>query len=228
MALPSADALPDVSTALPDAQPLDANGLAVFMGVSIVAGLVSCFYGYRFFKLMICITGALVGAGLCGALGYHLDGQIAATIGAIIGAIIGGVLLLVLYFISVFLLGMALAGGAAYAAMMSQGSEPNIPLILIAAIIGGAVALAIQKFIMILFTAFAGAASAVAGIYHFVGSEEPFYTATDPEKFKALLGEQYLLAGAMIALGLIGAIVQFTYTGRKKSGGPKRDADDAA
>ena len=75
------------------------EGMSIFVGLSILLGLVECFYGYRVFKQLMVLVGFIIGALLFGAIGYELFGEhwLVLLLG-LVGGIVTMVLTLFFYF----------------------------------------------------------------------------------------------------------------------------------
>jgi hypothetical protein len=136
----------------------------------VAVGLLTCFLGYRLLKITLGLMGFMAGASGGWALGMSLEpGNSGIAFGcAVIGAVIGAVLYLWLFYVGVFLLG-ASAGAIVGAALFNAaGSQPQpIPLLAVA-LVFGVLALVMQKFMIIVSTAFLGSYLVMAGLFHLV------------------------------------------------------------
>lgn len=133
-------------------------------------GLLTCFLGYRLLKITLGIMGFIAGATGGWALGLSLEpgNSGIALVCAVIGAAIGAVLYFWLFYLGIFLLG-ASAGVIVAAALFEAARHQLQPVPLFAlAILFGVLALVMQKFMIIVSTAFLGSYLAVAGIFHWV------------------------------------------------------------
>jgi hypothetical protein len=139
--------------------------------ILIIAGVLSCFWGYRIFKIVLGILGFFLGAYLAGYVvyGWSDGNELFTIIAAIVGGIIGGSLITFLYFVGVFLLGAS--GAWILTLMISDGGgyAVNLVVMIVLAVIGGVLALIFQKLIIILSTSFSGSWAVFSGIYFFVG-----------------------------------------------------------
>lgn len=142
----------------------------------VVVGLLFCLFGYRIFRVLLVFAGAIFGAGGAMALANQQWPQsVAATIIAgVLGAAAGGVLMVVAYYVGVFCAGAVFA--ATIAAVLTGASTENPQLIAVipAAIIGGMLALVLQKLLIILATSFMGSLTTVTGAAYFIWGEEVF------------------------------------------------------
>jgi len=136
----------------------------------IVAGLLICFRGYRVLKVSLATVGFVVGAFGGWELGLSWANNATAIplVCMLLGGVVGMILCLWLYFVGIFLIG-ATAGAVVAAACFSEvGHQTHPILFLVLPIVFGVIALVVQKFMVILSTAFSGAYLIVAGIWPFV------------------------------------------------------------
>jgi hypothetical protein len=201
--------------------------LNLIVGLGILIGAAQCFFGYRIFKLILCLTGFIIGGVLAGYLGYGVSGgeEAIAFLLGIIGGFIGAALAVAFYLIGVFLIGAflgGLLGGAVFAVSISN-PEPAILLIL--AVISGVLTLIFQKFMIILSTSFAGAWSVVIGIVYFTARS--FHPADIEHFFRSVGTQHYAILLCWITLGITGFIVQYKHalTSEKQLSGIEKRMD---
>ncbi|MBI4559978.1 MAG: DUF4203 domain-containing protein [Candidatus Hydrogenedentes bacterium] len=140
------------------------------VAISIAAGTLYCFFGYRLLKFVIGFTGFLL-AGASGAfLGQSLShGHVVVTLAAaIIGGCAGAFALLFLYKVGIFFIGVFAALLGALVAFGGR-TEDWIPWAIVGtAVVGGLIALIMERPIIMLATAAIGAWMLVTGIAYFV------------------------------------------------------------
>src|SRR5262245_12034643 len=137
---------------------------AVLLGLS---GLLACLAGYRLFKVVLAIYGFALGAFVANStMGVtNTTGMIAV---AIVGGIAGSVILVLAYFV-----GIALAGAALGALVTHVGwnyiraGEPPLIAVVSLAVLGAIGALLLQRYVIIVATAFGGAWTAILGYLDF-------------------------------------------------------------
>jgi hypothetical protein len=186
--------------------------------ILLLGGLLSCFAGYRVFRIVLGIYGFILGA-LLASSPFGAD-QTAMMIGAaLIGGIIGALILIAAYFVGVALLGAGIGALAANAIWAALGKEPHVAIVIAFAIAGALGALALQRYVIIVATAFGGAQTAVVGAAALMGERLGLQTATrsvygvyplDPipaSKWDFI---------AAIVLGVVGLVVQLGWTAKKK------------
>lgn len=185
----------------------------VACGVQIVLGLLFCFLGYRLFKLVLAVVGFALGATLAatGVLAVGAE-QVWVIMAGVVGGLLGAVLLVLLWFVGIFLLGAGLAVMAVAVPLQAAGVDfPRIALLIIA-IVGGIVALFLQKLIIVVSTSFSGSLNLVTGVTYFL-----FRDSVTPMNMPDQLDRPTLI-GMLVAwflMGITGVVVQYQVTGRQ-------------
>ena len=187
--------------------------------ILLVGGLLSCFAGYRVFRFVLAFFGFVLGA-LATSSAMGADQTLWMIGGAILGGLVGALILVLGYFVGVALIGAGIGAGAAMAIWAALGREPGMLPVLILSIRGALAALALQRYVIIVSTAFGGAQTAIVGGAAFFGSHAAADVAArsvyrvyplDP-----LPATKWDLI-ALFVLGTLGVIVQMGVTakGRK-------------
>jgi hypothetical protein len=198
---------------LPQAYELPA-ALFLFLG-----GAVSCFAGYRLFKLVLAIYGFILGAGLASsAMGAsNTAGMIVA---ALAGGIVGALILVFAYFIAIALVGAGLGAlvvhfGWGY---VRAGDPPALAVVGMA-LVGAIGAMVLQRYVIVVATAFGGAWTMILGGVAVAGARVAPRPGPNPSVWilypTAASGAGWVPI-AWVALGVVGAAVQLGLTGRKK------------
>ena len=145
--------------------------------ILLVGGLISCFAGYRVFRIVLGIYGFILGALVASsAMGTeHTAWMIGA---ALVGGVVGALILIVAYFVGVALLGAAIGAGAAAVIWASFHSEPGLLIVVVFATAGALAAMALQRYVIIGSTAFGGAWTAMIGIATLMGDRQTAAAAT--------------------------------------------------
>jgi hypothetical protein len=187
----------------------------------VLGGTLSCVAGYRLFKVVLGIYGFILGA----MLGSSMMG-VSNTTGMIVAALIGGVggalLLVFAYFIGIALVGAGLGALIAHVGWGNVGGgDPPAALIIVLALIGSIGALMLQRYVIIVATAFGGAWTALVGGLALAGDRGAARAASGGDVWilypmTPAPGQRWVPI-AWIALGLIGTGVQLGITGRKKT-----------
>src|SRR4051794_28453735 len=115
----------------------------------ILGGAISCFAGYRLFKIVLGIYGFILGAMLASSMvgASHTTGMVVA---ALAGGVVGALILVFAYFIGIALVGAGL--GALVANMVWSyvgGGDPPVLLVLLLALVGASAAMILQRYVII-------------------------------------------------------------------------------
>jgi hypothetical protein len=198
--------------------------------ISIVFGLALCFSGYRLFQFMLGVFGFLLGA-VAGFLiaDYLVGGQtLWLVLGAILGGLVGAALFSFLYSVGVFLAGAWAGAWLANLAGVFIGFELPMWAVFVAAVALGIIALILQRAAIIVITAFGGAWAMVsAGAALFIGQSVPILKLLRPTS--DWLQENLSMATIWVvwlALGIVGAFVQFCTTDDESSEAPSGEERD--
>jgi hypothetical protein len=187
--------------------------------VLLLGGLLACFAGYRVFRIVLAIYGFILGALLASSfMGTEQTlWMILAWVG---GGIAGALILLVAYFAGVALLGAGIGAAAAHMIWAAFKAEPAVLVLILFSIAGALGALALQRYVIIIATAFGGAQTALVGAAALLGDSGAAQAASravyrvyplDP------MPNTYWDATAALVLGAVGVLVQLAVTakGRK-------------
>ena len=186
----------------------------------VLSGALSCFAGYRLFKIILGIYGFVLGAMLASsAMGVmNTTGMIVASL---VGGVCGALLLMFAYFIGIALVGAGLGALIAHVAWSSVGTgDPPAVAVVVLSILGSIGAMFLQRYVIIVATAFGGAWTVIVGGMAVAGERGAAKAAsggvwilypTTPAP-----GQTWVPV-AWIVLGLIGTGVQLGVTGRKRT-----------
>ncbi len=184
----------------------------------LVGGLIACFAGYRFFRIVLGIAGFVLGA-LIAASPFGAEQTLMMAIAALVGGIIGALILIAAYFVGVALIGAGVGALLANAIWASMGSEPHVAVVIVLAIAGALAALALQRYVIIVATAFGGAQTAVVGASALLGdrwaAENAVRTVFGVYPLDPIPTTRWDFVAALV-LGFVGLLVQLGFTGKKK------------
>ena len=187
--------------------------------ILLAGGLLACFAGYRVFRIVLAIYGFILGALLASSF-MGSDQTMWMVLAWVGGGLVGALILLVAYFAGVALLGAGLGAAAAHLVWASFASEPGMLAVILCAVAGALGALALQRYVIIIATAFGGAQTALVGAAALMGDSAAARAATNAVyrvyPLDPMPGTR-LDVGLWIALGIAGVIVQLAVTakGRK-------------
>ena len=184
----------------------------------VLGGALSCLAGYRLFRIVLGIYGFVLGAMLASsAMGVtNTTGMIVA---ALVGGVCGAVLLMFAYFIGIALVGAGLGALIAHVGWSGfRTGDPPVVAVVVLAILGAIAAMFLQRYVIIVATAFGGAWTMIIGALAIAGERSTAAkasTATDVWiLYPTAPAGQAWVPIAWIVLGLIGTGVQLGITGR--------------
>ena len=186
--------------------------------VLIVGGTISCFFGYRLFRIVLALSGFILGA----MLGSSLFGASDTSwmLGAaLIGGLVGAGVLFAAYFVGVALAGAGLGVLAAHLVSSATGNDPAFLIIVVCAVAGSIASMYLQRYFIIVGTAFSGSWLLIHGVMASLGNKAALAAATkDIWVFYPLSPApgQGWVPYAWIVLSLIGAATQLGWTGGEK------------
>jgi hypothetical protein len=172
--------------------------------VLLIAGFIICFFGYRLLRLTL----GLAGFGVGFALGLLIAGlfpgssQVLTIILAVVFGVLGAILATALFKFGVFLLGAGV--GVLVASIIVTATTWHYPMIarVIGAIAGGILTLILERPLISILSAFAGAWGIVLGTVRLVGRH---HVSADAHGQPANYG---VMIACWLVLGLIGAGIQ--------------------
>ena len=187
--------------------------------ILILGGLLSCFAGYRVFRVVLGFFGFVLGALLTSSV-MATDQTMWMIGAAIVGGIVGALILVGAYFVGVALIG---AGGGALVVNLIWaylGREPHIVVVILFAIAGALAALALQRYVIITATSFGGAWTTIVGALALLSDRLAVEAAARNNVWLAYPmnpapGQRWVIA-AWLAIGLVGVIVQLGVTAKGK------------
>ncbi|MGH9143160.1 MAG: DUF4203 domain-containing protein [Vicinamibacterales bacterium] len=186
----------------------------------VLGGALSCFAGYRLFKIVLGIYGFVLGAMLASsAMGVtNTTGMIVASL---VGGICGALLLIFAYFIGIALVGAGLGALVAHVAWSSigKGGDPPAIAVVVLSIVGSVGAMFLQRYVIVVATAFGGAWTVIVGGLAVAGDRGAARAASAGNVWilyplSPASGQRWVPV-AWIALGLIGTAVQLGTTARR-------------
>ena len=187
--------------------------------ILIVGGAVACFAGYRFFRVVLAIYGFILGALMASSM-MGVGNNVGMIVAALVGGLIGAVVLVLAYFVGIALVGAGL--GALIAHEVWHWIKPGDPPALIvigAALVGAALAMVVQRYVIVVGTAFGGAWTMIVGLMNALSTRGLTRMSSATEVWilypQSTPGERWGPL-AWLVLGLIGVVVQLGITGGKR------------
>jgi hypothetical protein len=187
--------------------------------VLLIGGLVACFFGYRLFRIVLAFTGFVIGALLASSV-FGVSDTWAMLIAAGIGGLVGAGVMLAAYFVGVALTGAALGAVAANLLFAATGQGPHYLVLVLMTVVGAAASMYLQRYFIIVGTAFGGAWTLIVGLMALLGNPSAMSAAAGGNVWVAYPlspapGQRWVPV-AWIVLGLIGTTVQLGWTGGER------------
>lgn len=195
-------------------------------GGALAWGVLDCFFGYRIFKLTLAVLGGVIGvvfgqaAGT--ALGLGPGGEIG---GLIVGGLLGVGLAYLLYIAAVFAAGFLF--GATLGILLLANFNHMVALLSgsILGIVGGFLAVKLQRVLIMLSTALLGAFRAILALSYFTSRLDWLHYLRRPDQVPALIDSNAWMFPSILALAAVGVIAQLELGGKadKKKDRPKEE-----
>jgi hypothetical protein len=190
-----------------------------FAIVLILGGALACFAGYRLFRLVLALYGFILGA-MIGSSMMAASNTLGMIAAALAGGVLGALVLVFAYFIGIALIGAGL--GALVANLIwHQIRVTELPwqIGIGAAVVGAITAMVLQRYVIIVGTAFSGAWTLLVGTLTVAGDRvivrAPAAEAWVFYPISPAPGERWV-SFAWVILGLIGTGVQLMLTAKRK------------
>jgi hypothetical protein len=184
--------------------------------ILVIGGLLACFAGYRVFRVVLGIYGFILGALLATSI-VGTEQTMWTILAALGGGLAGALILIAAYFIGVALIGAGLGAMTANLIWAGIGGEPHVAVVIGLAIVGALAALALQRYVIIVATAFGGAQTVVVGVAALMGNRAAADAASQVVysvyPLNPVPGTAVDLVAALV-LGAIGVLVQLFVTAR--------------
>ena len=188
--------------------------------VLVLGGAVACFAGYRLFRVVLAIYGFILGAMLASSV-MGITNHAGMLIAALVGGIVGALLFTFAYYACIGLLGAGIGAFLAHVVVdYSTHAEPSTVVVIVASVVGAVVAMALQRYVIIVSTSFSGAWTMIVGGLAIAGNRAAERAAAAGNvwilyPFTLAPGQRWVPI-LWIVLGLVGVAVQVGVTGRKK------------
>lgn len=192
--------------------------------VLLAGGLAACFLGYRLFRWLLVLYGFAGGAYVTSLFVGALTPWVAVLV-VIVGGLAGAAVLLVLYLAAVAVAGAAVGVLALDFSWAPADREPEAWMVILVCLAGASLAVVLQRYVIIVGTAFGGAWTALVGVLALVGHPGA-RAVTDGDLWRmypmAPARGQVPFAIGWLSLGLLAALWQLLGA---RSTNPPPDAD---
>jgi hypothetical protein len=193
--------------------------------VLLVGGTVACFFGYRLFRIVLAIFGFILGALAASSL-FGASDTGPMLIAAIVGGLLGAAVLMAAYFVGVAMVGAGLGAAIASIGFSAADREPGVFVVVLLAIAGAVGAVYLQRYFIIVGTAFGGAWTMLLGAMALIGDPGALAAAAAGDVWVVYPltpapGREWVPI-AWLILSLVGVGVQMGFTGGEKGRVGKR------
>jgi len=187
--------------------------------ILLVGGVVSCFAGYRLFKVVLGLFGFIIGV-LAASSFFGPANTTPMLLAALAGGVVGAGVLLAAYFVGVALVGAGIGALLVNVIWTQIEGDPHPAVVILFSVAGAVVATWLQRYVIILGTAFAGAWTMLVGGLAFMGDGGPLKAAADGNPWvvyplNPAPGMRWL-PWAWFLIGAFGTLVQMRWTGGER------------
>ena len=187
--------------------------------ILMAGGFLACFFGYRLFKVVLGIFGFIIGA-LAASSVFGATDTTPMVIAALVGGIAGAALLLAAYFVGVALVGAGIGALIVNLIWTQVEGDPHPAVVILFSVAGAVVATWLQRYVIILGTAFGGAWTLLVGGLAVMGDSGPLKAAAQGDVWVAYplnpAPGMTWLPWAWVAVGVVGTVVQMFWTAGDK------------
>jgi len=187
------------------------------LALLVLGGVIAWAAGYRLFRFVLTLFGFYIGA-LAATAVLGPGDRTLLIFAALGGGAVGALIMFFGYFVGVALVGAGIGALSVHMIWSRLGSDPHAFVVVLAAVAGAAAAMALQRYVIVIATAFAGGWTMLWGAMHVFDSSD---SARRPEVWMVypfdLSPERLWILATWAALGLLGVFVQLRFTGRLRS-----------
>ena len=186
----------------------------------VLGGALAWSAGYRLFRVVLAIYGFIFGAMLASSV-MGISNTAGMVVAALVGGLIGAAILVFAYFVGIALVGAGLGAFVVHVGWSQwTAGDPPAVLVIGLSIAGAASAMLLQRYVIIVGTAFGGAWTMIVGGLALAGERSAARALTSADVWilyplTPAAGQRWIPM-AWIALGLMGVAVQLRVTGRKR------------
>lgn len=187
--------------------------------ILLIGGVVSCFAGYRLFKFVLGLFGFIIG--VLAATSFFGPAQTTSMVlVSLLGGVIGAGVLLAAYFVGVALVGAGIGALLVNVIWTQIEGDPHPAVVILFSVAGAVVATWLQRYVIIIGTAFAGSWTMLVGGLAFMGDGGPLKAAAEGNPWvvyplNPAPGMRWL-PWAWFLIGAFGTLVQMRWTGGER------------
>ena len=183
--------------------------------VLVIGGLVTCFAGYRLFRIVLGFFGFILGAMVATSLAGAADTWVLILVG-LVGGIAGAAVMIAAYFVGIGLVGAGLGVLGLGVVWQIVGGEPPTWLTIVVAVAGALAALSVVRYVAVFGTAIAGGWTFIVGALALFGDTKALMAASAGNVWVLYPLDRYSgewwIAALWFVLSLAGVIVQLATT----------------
>jgi hypothetical protein len=182
----------------------------------LAGGFVACFFGYRLFKVVLGLFGFIIGV-LAASSFFGPADTTPMLLAALAGGLVGAGVLLAAYFVGVALVGAGIGALLVNVIWTQVEGDPHPAIVILFSVAGAVVATWLQRYVIIIGTAFAGAWTMLVGGLAIMGDGGPLREAASGNPWVVYplnpAPEMRWLPWAWFIAGVFGTLVQMRWTG---------------
>ena len=186
--------------------------------VLVLSGALTCVAGYRLFRIVLAIYGFIFGAMIASSM-MGVTNTSGMIVAALVGGLAGAVILVLAYFVGVVLVGAGLGALVVHVGWshVAASGDPPAVLLIVMAVVGAIAAMVLQRYVVIVGTAFGGAWTIIVGAIAVADALAHGRVRTADAwvlyPLTPAAGQRWVPV-AWIALGVLGTAVQIGATAR--------------
>lgn len=189
----------------------------------VAGGALTCLAGYRLFRLVLGIYGFILGAMLASSV-VGASNTLGMVVAALVGGLCGALILVLAYFVGIALVGAGLGALLTHVVWSRVATEdPAAVAIVLASIAGAILAMMLQRYVIVVSTAFGGAWTSLVGGIAIAGDLAETSVAQTAQggapwilyPFHPAPGQPWVPV-AWVLLGVLGTAFQLGVTARKR------------
>ena len=185
------------------------------LALLILGGAIAWAAGYRLFRFVLTLFGFYIGA-LAATAVLGPGDRTLLVFAALGGGAVGAVIMFFGYFVGVALVGAGIGALSVHLIWSRLGSDPHAFVVILAAVAGAATAMALQRYVIIIATAFAGGWTmlwAAMNVFDSTGTlaRRPQVWMVYPLDLSP--GRRWIVV-AWAVIGMLGVFTQLRFTAR--------------
>ena len=185
------------------------------LALLLLGGAIAWAAGYRLFRFVLTLFGFYIGALAASAVLGPSDRTL-LVFAALGGGAVGALIMFFGYFVGVALVGAGIGALSVHLIWSRLGSDPHAFVVILAAVAGAATAMALQRYVIIIATAFAGGWTmlwAAMNVFDSTGtlSRRPQVWMVYPLDLSP--GRRWIVV-AWAVVGMLGVFTQLRFTAR--------------